>query len=108
MSDPNLSANRRSRKSSERFAALAGSTSGRTVERMRTVNRYAPDLAPKVAAGEMSAHAAYQEARRRALEASAAGVDLGPRARVGGRLDAPDTEPCPHCRGTGRRRKETP
>ncbi|MFJ5306118.1 hypothetical protein [Streptomyces sp. NPDC088350] len=102
------SANRRSRKSSERFAAVVGGTSGRTTERVKTVERYAPDLMPKVVSGEMSAHAAYQEARRRALEASAAGVDLGPRARVSGRLTPPDTDPCPNCRGTGRVPKETP
>lgn len=101
------SANRRSRKSSERFAAMAG-TSGRTTERVKTVERYAPHLMPLIISGEMSAHAAYQEARRLALQASAAGNDLGPRSRVGGRLDPAPSDPCPHCNGTGRVRQEEP
>jgi hypothetical protein len=96
------SANRRSRKSSERFAAMLGGTSGRTRERVKAVARYAPHLVPLIVSGEMTAHAAYKEARRLALEASAAGVDLGPRARVGGRLDPVPADRCPHCNGTGR------
>ncbi|EPD56380.1 hypothetical protein [Streptomyces sp. HGB0020] len=99
------SADRRSRKSSEKSAAIAG-TSGRQVEKAKTVRRYAPHLEPKVASGEMSLSAAYEEARRLAMEASAAGVDLGPRSRIGGRLTPPGTAPCPNCRGTGRIPKE--
>jgi hypothetical protein len=101
------SADRRSRKSSELAAQITGS-SGRSVEKAKTVQRYAPHLMTKVSAGEMSVSAAYEEARRLALEASAAGVDLGPRSRVGGRLTPPETAPCPNCRGTGRIPKETP
>lgn len=84
---------------------MAGS-SGRSVEKAKTVQRYAPHLMAKVASGEMSVSAAYEEARRDAMEASAAGVDLGPRSRIGGRLAPPDTDPCPNCRGTGRVPKE--
>lgn len=99
------SADRRSRKSSEKAAALAG-TSGRTVEKTKTVKRYAPHLLPKITAGEMSVSAAYEEARRLAMEAKAADVDLGPYSRVGGSLTPSDTDPCPNCRGTGRIPKE--
>lgn len=99
------SADRRSRKSSEKAALLAG-TSGRIVEKAKTVRRYAPHLLAKVTSGEMSVSAAYDEARRLAGEASAAGVDLGPRSRIGGRV-APKTDPCPHCHGSGRIPKET-
>ncbi|MFE3495294.1 hypothetical protein ACFXOS_19845 [Streptomyces sp. NPDC059175] len=99
------SADRRSRKSSEKAAALAG-TSGRTVEKTKTVKRYAPHLLPKIVAGEMSVSAAYEEARRLAIEARAADVDLGPYSRIGGRVDPQDTDPCPHCHGSGRIPKE--
>ncbi|MET7914434.1 hypothetical protein ABZU45_00585 [Streptomyces avermitilis] len=100
------SADRRSRKTSEKAAALAG-TSGRTVEKAKTVKRYAPHLLPKITAGEMSVSAAYEEARRLAMEARAADVDLGPYSRIGGRPEPQDTDPCPHCHGSGRIPKET-
>lgn len=106
MSSQVPSADRRSRKSSEKGAAIAG-TSGRTVEKTKTVKRYAPHLLPKITAGEMSVSAAYEEARRLAMEARAADVDLGPRSRVGGRLAPQDTDPCPHCHGSGRVPKES-
>lgn len=99
------SADRRSRKSSEKAATIVG-TSGRQVEKAKSVQRYAPHLMPKVTSGEMSLSAAYEEARRQAMEANAAGVDLGPRSRISGRLTPPDTTPCPNCRGTGRIPKE--
>lgn len=99
------SAERRSRKSSEKAARLAGA-SGRSSERAKTVDRYMPELLAKVHSGEMSLNAAYELTRAtiaRVLEqATMVGEEasLGPRSRINERRAA--LPKCPHCNGTGR------
>lgn len=99
------SANRRSRKTSEKAAQLAGA-SGRTTERIGTIARYMPELLPKIQSGEMSANAAYEETReyiaalRLVMAETGQPLDLGPRSRINERR--PALPKCPYCDGTGR------
>ncbi|MGW5487433.1 hypothetical protein ACWEU6_05220 [Streptosporangium sandarakinum] len=69
------STEKHSRKSSAKAARIIGA-SARGVEMTKTVERYAPDLIQMIEAGEMSLNAAYQETRRRIIEARQLG--LGP------------------------------
>ncbi|WP_327069251.1 hypothetical protein [Kitasatospora sp. NBC_01302] len=92
---------KRHRKSSEKAAKVSG-ISARSIEKAKTVSRYAPELAEKVATGEMSLNAAYEETRRIVAVGRAAGVDYGAHSRIVAPTAAPNTVPCTHCRGTGR------
>jgi hypothetical protein len=103
------SAEKRARKTSTKMARLTGGgTSARSVEMLKTVTKYGPaGLPEKIQAGEISLNAAYQETRRFIIEARRAGAEIPPECRIGGRIEPVNTDPCPHCNGTGRKTKET-
>jgi hypothetical protein len=98
------SAEKRARKTSTKMARLAGGTSARSVEMLKTVTKYGPaGLPEKIQTGEISLNAAYQETRRYIIEARRAGAEVPPGCRIGGRVEPVNTDPCPHCNGTGRK-----